>query len=78
MTTDYTRQCSSCGGICRKSGCERDNIDVEAMKAEIERKRLEHDGLLAKELEHRQQLAARTKANIERLKAQGIEWRAKK
>ena len=22
-----TRQCSSCGGICKKSGCERANVD---------------------------------------------------
>jgi len=23
------RQCPSCGGICRKSGCERANLDAE-------------------------------------------------
>lgn len=24
-----TRQCPSCGGFCRKSGCERDNVKPE-------------------------------------------------
>ncbi len=23
-----TRQCSSCGGFCKKSGCERENVQI--------------------------------------------------
>ena len=26
-----TRQCPSCGGICKKSGCERENVTPEPM-----------------------------------------------
>ena len=26
------RQCSSCGGFCRKSGCERENVKPEQKK----------------------------------------------
>ena len=29
------RQCSSCGGFCKKSGCERENVKPEPSKAEL-------------------------------------------
>ena len=29
-----TRQCPSCGGICKRSGCERANVEVNLMDAE--------------------------------------------
>lgn len=31
MTTD--RQCPSCGGFCKKSGCERENVTAYASPA---------------------------------------------
>jgi len=27
-----TNQCSSCGGFCRKSGCERENVKPELQR----------------------------------------------
>ena len=32
--TDKPRQCPSCGGVCRKSGCERANIEMNPEKRE--------------------------------------------
>ena len=32
---DYDRQCPSCGGICRKSGCERKNIDPDTLPEKV-------------------------------------------
>ena len=29
------RQCPSCGGFCRKSGCERENVEPELTPAEL-------------------------------------------
>ena len=36
---DYDRQCSSCGGICRKSGCERANVDPSDLPENIIKRR---------------------------------------
>ena len=32
MPTKEIRQCSSCGGFCKKSGCERENVPLEETK----------------------------------------------
>lgn len=29
-----SRQCSSCGGICKRSGCERANVEVKSVVSE--------------------------------------------
>ena len=35
------RQCPSCGGVCRKSGCERANVYSYPVPAETHQKALE-------------------------------------
>lgn len=46
-----TRQCSSCGGFCKKSGCERENVKPKEWQGLTDEEREEATGWSVEHIE---------------------------
>jgi hypothetical protein len=46
------RQCSSCGGFCKKSGCERENVKLAPQRHDTPAKAVEWVGLTDEEIDN--------------------------